>query len=76
MCTQLNKYRRIHFSAVIPESPHEIMLWVSFSVPSFGPMNVEANATSSTTVVVRWGEVPREHCNGQIEGYKVKKNYS
>ncbi|KAK3912682.1 Protein sidekick [Frankliniella fusca] len=41
------------------------------SVPSFGPMNVEANATSSTTVVVRWGEVPREHCNGQIEGFKV-----
>ncbi len=40
-------------------------------VPSFGPMNVEANATSSTTVVVRWGEVPREHCNGQIEGFKV-----
>lgn len=34
-------------------------------------MNVEANATSSTTVVVRWGEVPHEHCNGQIEGYKV-----
>lgn len=46
-----------------------IRLW--FLVPSFGPMNVEANATSSTTVVVRWGEVPREHCNGQIEGYKV-----
>lgn len=35
-------------------------------------MNIEANATSSTTVVVRWGEVPREHCNGQIEGYKVR----
>jgi len=34
-------------------------------------MNVEANATSSTTVVVRWGEVPHEHCNGQIEGFKV-----
>lgn len=41
------------------------------SVPSFGPMGVEANATSSTTVVVRWGEVPREHRNGLIEGYKV-----
>lgn len=42
-----------------------------FPVPSFGPMNVEANATSSTTVVVRWGDVPREHRNGQIEGFKV-----
>ncbi|XP_063224987.1 protein sidekick isoform X2 [Bacillus rossius redtenbacheri] len=41
------------------------------SVPSFGPMNVEANATSSTTIVVKWGDVPREHQNGIIEGYKV-----
>ncbi|XP_069695045.1 protein sidekick isoform X3 [Periplaneta americana] len=41
------------------------------SVPSFGPMGVEANATSSTTIVVKWGDVPREHQNGQIEGYKV-----
>jgi hypothetical protein len=41
------------------------------SVPSFGPMGVEANATSSTTIVVRWGDVPKEHQNGQIEGFKV-----
>ncbi|KAK9504659.1 hypothetical protein O3M35_010943 [Rhynocoris fuscipes] len=41
------------------------------SVPSFGPMNVEANTTSSTTIVVKWGDVPREHRNGQIEGFKV-----
>ncbi|PNF38721.1 Protein sidekick [Cryptotermes secundus] len=41
------------------------------SVPSFGPMGVEANATSSTTIVVKWGDVPREHQNGQIEGFKV-----
>lgn len=41
------------------------------SVPSFGPMNVEANATSSTTIVVRWGDVPKEHRNGVIEGFKV-----
>ncbi|PSN39774.1 Protein sidekick [Blattella germanica] len=41
------------------------------SVPSFGPIGVEANATSSTTIVVKWGDVPREHQNGQIEGYKV-----
>lgn len=34
-------------------------------------MNVAANATSSTTIVVRWGDVPREHRNGQIEGFKV-----
>lgn len=41
------------------------------AVPSFGPQNVEANATSSTTIVVKWGDVPKEHQNGQIEGYKV-----
>ena len=36
-----------------------------------GPINVEANATSSTTILVRWGDVPIEHQNGQIEGFKV-----
>nr|XP_018910641.1 PREDICTED: protein sidekick isoform X1 [Bemisia tabaci] len=41
------------------------------STPSFGPLGVGANATSSTTIVVRWGEVPMEHCNGVLEGYKV-----
>ncbi|XP_032597184.2 protein sidekick [Drosophila grimshawi] len=41
------------------------------AVPSYGPLEVEANATSSTTIVVRWGEVPVPHRNGQIEGYKV-----
>ncbi|KAG5875403.1 hypothetical protein JTB14_028474 [Gonioctena quinquepunctata] len=41
------------------------------SVPSFGPMNIEANATSSTTIVIKWGDVPKEHQNGLIEGFKV-----
>ncbi|XP_039445727.1 protein sidekick isoform X4 [Culex pipiens pallens] len=41
------------------------------AVPSFGPLGVEANATSSTTIVVKWNEVPKEHRNGQIDGYKV-----
>lgn len=41
------------------------------SVPSEGPVGVEANATSSTTIVVKWGEVPKIHRNGQIEGFKV-----
>lgn len=40
-------------------------------VPTFGPLGVEANATSSTTIVVKWGDVPKEHQNGLIEGYKV-----
>ncbi|XP_037934636.1 protein sidekick isoform X4 [Teleopsis dalmanni] len=41
------------------------------AVPSYGPLEVQANATSSTTIVVRWGEVPKQHRNGQIDGYKV-----
>nr|XP_045601913.1 protein sidekick-like isoform X1 [Procambarus clarkii] len=41
------------------------------SVPSTGPDKVSANATSSTTIVVRWEEVPKIHQNGIIEGYKV-----
>ncbi|XP_051172890.1 protein sidekick isoform X3 [Leptopilina boulardi] len=41
------------------------------SVPSMGPMNVAANATSSTTIVVKWGDVPTKDQNGQIEGFKV-----
>lgn len=44
---------------------------IFLSVPSLGPINVEANATSSTTILVRWGDVPVEHQNGQIEGFKV-----
>lgn len=40
-------------------------------VPSAGPGNVTANATSSTTIVVRWKEVPKLHQNGIIEGYKI-----
>ncbi|XP_075159070.1 sidekick cell adhesion molecule isoform X3 [Haematobia irritans] len=41
------------------------------AVPSYGPLDVQANATSSTTIVVKWGEVPKQHRNGQIDGYKV-----
>ena len=40
-------------------------------VPTAGPSNVTANATSSTTIVVRWDEVPKTHQNGIIQGYKV-----
>ncbi|XP_026329233.1 protein sidekick isoform X2 [Hyposmocoma kahamanoa] len=41
------------------------------AVPSRGPTNVSANATSSTTVVVLWGDIPVQDQNGLIEGYKV-----
>jgi protein sidekick len=41
------------------------------SMPGIGPQISAANATSSTTIVVKWQSVPDEHCNGIIEGYKV-----
>ncbi|KAH9630731.1 hypothetical protein HF086_004022 [Spodoptera exigua] len=41
------------------------------AVPSRGPTDVSANATSSTTVVVLWGDIPPSEQNGLIEGYKV-----
>ncbi|XP_076305612.1 sidekick cell adhesion molecule isoform X1 [Tachypleus tridentatus] len=41
------------------------------SFPSQGPSDVQANVTSSTTIVVEWREVPKPHQNGIIEGYKV-----
>lgn len=41
------------------------------AVPSSGPMHVDGNATSSTTIVVKWSEVPKKDQNGQIEGFKV-----
>ncbi|KAI8435034.1 hypothetical protein MSG28_003463 [Choristoneura fumiferana] len=41
------------------------------AVPSSGPNDVSANATSSTTVVVLWGDIPAKDQNGLIEGYKV-----
>lgn len=41
------------------------------AAPSAGPSDVKINATSSTTIVVKWNEVPKIHQNGIIEGYKV-----
>ena len=41
------------------------------AVPQSGPISIEANATSSTTIVVKWSEVPKQDRNGQIDGYKV-----
>ncbi|KAM9843028.1 protein sidekick-2 [Aulostomus maculatus] len=41
------------------------------SVPSSGPTNVSAFATTSSRILVRWGEVPDTDRNGLILGYKV-----
>ncbi|XP_063076857.1 protein sidekick-2-like [Engraulis encrasicolus] len=41
------------------------------SVPSCGPTNVSAFATTSSSILVRWHEVPEPDRNGLILGYKV-----
>ena len=41
-------------------------------VPSQGPGGIRAEATTSTTVVVRWLPVAPPHQNGLIMGYKVR----
>ncbi len=39
--------------------------------PGAGPVGVTAEATSSTTILVKWGEVEPKERNGIIEGFKV-----
>uniref|UniRef100_A0A8C5E0T0 Protein sidekick-2-like n=1 Tax=Gouania willdenowi TaxID=441366 RepID=A0A8C5E0T0_GOUWI len=41
------------------------------SVPSSGPTNVSAFATTSSSILVRWGEVLAPDRNGLVLGYKV-----
>ncbi|XP_052333982.1 protein sidekick-2 isoform X2 [Oncorhynchus keta] len=41
------------------------------SVPSCGPTNMSAFATTSSSILVRWFEVPEQDRNGLILGYKV-----
>ncbi|XP_062448077.1 protein sidekick-2 [Rhea pennata] len=41
------------------------------SVPSSGPTNVSALAITSSSVLVRWNDIPEADCNGLVLGYKV-----
>ncbi|XP_049577112.1 protein sidekick-1 isoform X1 [Syngnathus scovelli] len=41
------------------------------SVPSGAPVNVTADAVSSTKILLTWSPVPQERRNGAILGYKV-----
>ncbi|XP_064439713.1 protein sidekick-2 isoform X1 [Mirounga angustirostris] len=41
------------------------------SVPSSGPTNVSALATTSSSMLVRWDEIPEADRNGLVLGYKV-----
>ena len=41
------------------------------ATPGAGPKEVNATSTSSTTILVSWGDVKKSDNNGIIEGYKV-----
>ena len=41
------------------------------AAPGEGPSDISVEATSSTTILVKWGDVPKLHRNGIIDGYKV-----
>ncbi|XP_001623142.2 uncharacterized protein LOC5501884 isoform X2 [Nematostella vectensis] len=40
-------------------------------VPSFPPENITAANTSSTSLLIQWSPVPKDHANGIILGYKI-----
>lgn len=40
-------------------------------MPSSGPTNVSALATTSSSMLVRWSTVPEADRNGLVLGYKV-----
>lgn len=40
-------------------------------MPSSGPTNVSALATTSSSMLVRWNAVPEGDRNGLVLGYKV-----
>ena len=46
-------------------------LFLFVSVPSYPPINLTTFNTSSTSIHVQWGPVPKEHVNGVLRGYHV-----
>ncbi len=48
-----------------------LLCFLCSPVPSCGPTNVSAFATTSSSILVRWFEVPEPDRNGLILGYKV-----
>lgn len=51
---------------------HFIIQRTNEATPSAGPNALEVRATSSTTIVVEWGDIPVSDRNGIIQGYKVR----
>lgn len=51
--------------------PYSSLSPLSPTVPSSGPTNVSALATTSSSMLVRWNEIPEADRNGLVLGYKV-----
>lgn len=49
-------------------------LSVFSSAPSGSPVNVSAEAVSSSRIMLTWSPIPEAQRNGVIIGYKVNKN--
>ena len=43
----------------------------TFAVPGAAPSNFRANFTSSTSILVRWDEVPKDKRHGRVRYYTV-----
>ena len=46
-------------------------LWFSLTEPNAPPVDVSGHNTSSTSILVQWGEVPADDQNGIILSYTV-----
>ena len=44
---------------------------ISILAPTDGPSSITATNTSSSSISISWDDVPAEHQNGIITGYKV-----
>ncbi|NXR00746.1 SDK2 protein, partial [Sagittarius serpentarius] len=67
------EYRVVQAFNAIGSGPwsHSVVGRTRESVPSSGPSNVSVLATSSSSMLVRWSDIPEADCNGLILGYKV-----
>ena len=51
---------------------HFIFQKTNEATPSTGPKSVQVQTTSSTTIVVKWGDIASIDHNGILQGYKVR----
>lgn len=72
-CTPVPSLDSLHPStAGSTLGPEPLLLLPPLPVPSSGPTNVSALATTSSSMLVRWNEVPEADRNGLVLGYKVR----